>query len=189
MQEFAEGRINKDVYEVFYTRFVPAVVGPDLFRQRIQDNKAKDPCTASDEAFALLLLENNYDRWLDIFDKNEGLPSQRRGDRTKQCDSDIEPKYTRGGIKFSIERESPKAKGWSNEGIERFNVLFKRVKKDRRDHTKFVKRLIKKHAKDPKIQAKKIKPVTIQAAHSLWDEEGPKVNESDTSSDDDEDED
>jgi hypothetical protein len=98
---------------------VPAVVDPDLFHQLIQDNKEDNPCTASNKAFTLLLLENNCNNWVDIYDKNAGI----------QCDSDIKPNYTTsGGIKFSNDKESPKAKGWSSKGIECFNPLFKWVK-------------------------------------------------------------
>jgi hypothetical protein len=98
-------RKDKEMYTTFFTRFIPAVVGPELFRQRIQDtqedNEATLLCTVSDEAFALLLIENNRDRWTDIYDKHKGIPPQRRGDRTKQIDSDIAPKYTHGGIRYS----------------------------------------------------------------------------------------
>jgi hypothetical protein len=183
MKDFTEGRTNKAAYRVFYTQFVPAVVGPDLFQQRIQDDKSKDPCTASDEAFTLLLLENNYDRWLDIFNKTDGNPAQRRGHRTKFCESDIETKYTSGGIKFSNDKEAPKAKGWSEEGIQRFNLLFKSVKDDRQLRPRFIRRLIKKQAEEPKIKAQKKKSPAIQAANSLWDDENTTEHKSGDSSD------
>ena len=72
------------------------MVGPDLIRQRAKDTKATELCTASDEAFAILLLENSYARWENKYDANGGIPSQRRGDTKRTFDSDIEAKYTRG---------------------------------------------------------------------------------------------
>jgi hypothetical protein len=59
--------------------------------------------------------------------------------------------YTCGEIKFLNDKESLKAKGWSSKGIECFNLLFQWVKYDREKHPNFVKKLIKVHAKDPKI--------------------------------------
>jgi hypothetical protein len=76
MEYFAEGCKHKNAYTMFYTRFVPAIVGPDLFCQHIQDNKEDEPYTASDGAFTVLLLENSYDHWLDIYDKNVSIPTQ-----------------------------------------------------------------------------------------------------------------
>jgi hypothetical protein len=153
MDEFCKGRKNKEAYRVFYTRFVPAVVGPDLYRQRVRDNNEAEPSTASDEAFALVLLENSYERWVDMDVKNKGIPIQRRGDRTKRIDSDIEPKYTRGGIKFSGDKVTNKTKGRTNEGIQRFNILYLCVRNDRLRRKGFIKRLNRKQAKDPKTKA------------------------------------
>ena len=187
MDEFCKkGRKNKEAYRVFYKRFVPAVVGPDLYRQRVRDNNEAEPSTASDEAFALLLLENNYERWVDIYVKSKGIPIQRRGDRTKRIDSDIQPKYTRGGIKFSGDKVTNKTKGWTNEGIQRFNILYQYVRNDRLRRKGFIKRLNRKEAKYPKTKAAQAKVPAIQAAHSLWEEDKTQcADDEDDSSDDD----
>ena len=81
------------------------MVGPDLFRDRL---RAKDEvvspeaiCMISDEAFALLLIENSYDRWTDIFEETGGIPRQQRGVRKRAYTFDVPPKYTQGGIKYS----------------------------------------------------------------------------------------
>jgi hypothetical protein len=57
------------------------------------------------------------------------MPKQRRGDRTKQHDSDIPPKYTHGGIKYSA-KEHSQSKGWTDDGIARYNELFEFVSND-----------------------------------------------------------
>jgi hypothetical protein len=65
---------------------VPAVVGPDLFRPHIQENKEDDPYTAGDEAFTLLLLKNNSDLWeismtrMWAYLPNDGKITQRSAD-------------------------------------------------------------------------------------------------------------
>jgi hypothetical protein len=81
-----------------------------MFRQRLKDTTTIELCTASDEAFTLLLLENSYARWENIYDTNGGIPTQRRGDTKRTFDSDIEAKYTRGGIKLSKDKDSQKRK-------------------------------------------------------------------------------
>jgi hypothetical protein len=173
IEDFCGGRKNKVPYTLFYTKFVPAVVGPELFRQRIKDTTTTDLCTASDEAFALLLLENSYARWENIYDNNGGIPSQRRGDTKRTFESDIEAKYTRGGIKLSSNKESQKRKGWTPEGIKRFNTLFAKVNKDRKKRPTFDKKVIKQLREDQHQHQgkKKRKHETILAAHSLWDDD------------------
>ena len=44
--------------------------------------------------------------------------------------SDKKPKYTRGGILYSSNLNRDDGKGWSNEGIERFNELFDLVRSE-----------------------------------------------------------
>ena len=146
-------------------------MGPELYRQRIKDTTESDLCTASDEAFALLLLENSYARWENIYDNNGGIPPQRRGDIKRTFDSDIEAKYTRGGIRLSSDKESQKRKGWTPEGIKRFNVLFARVKRDRTKRPQFNKKLIKqlREGQQQRVGSNKRKHETVVAAHSLWE--------------------
>ena len=81
--DFLVGRLAKTNYKTFFTRFVPAVIGPELFHQRLTEkNNDGEPaalCTISDEAFALLLLENSYDRWTDLYNKTGEILHQQRG--------------------------------------------------------------------------------------------------------------
>jgi hypothetical protein len=48
------------------------------------------------------------------------------------------------------------------------------------------KKVIKAHAKDPKIRAPKPKSPSFQAAHSLWDNNKPSVKDKVANSDNDE---
>jgi hypothetical protein len=45
--------------------------------------------------------------------------------------------YTRGGIKYYKTSETQSVKGWSAEGIMRFNTLFDLVKRDRAENPDF----------------------------------------------------
>jgi hypothetical protein len=74
MQDFVEGRKNKEAYTAFFDHFVPCATKKTLWDRRIAKamsnsafKKRQSLCTASNEAFALLLLENIHDRWLDLF--------------------------------------------------------------------------------------------------------------------------
>ena len=172
-ESFCKGRKHKKNYNTFFSRFVPAVVGPELFRQRLQDadgvTSADTVCTISDEAFALLLVENSYDRWTDIYTKTGGIPKQRRGDRTRQCDSDIAPQYTHGGIKYELHQKT-KTKGWTTTGIQRYNELFKMVQTDRKRYTGFMLKFIKDQKKTINNKKETTALVAVTAVHLLWDD-------------------
>ena len=107
MKELAEGRKNVEAYTAFFDHFVPCATKKTLWDRRIAkamsnsaSKKCKNLCTISDEAFALLLLENSFDRWLDIFLNNKGPVMQRRGIKQRAFQSDVPTLYTRGGIKY-----------------------------------------------------------------------------------------
>jgi hypothetical protein len=192
--DFCKGRKtdNKTLYTVFFTRFIPAVVGPELFRRRLQANNdvisPDELCSISDEAFALLLLENSYDRWQDIYEQTGGIPTQRRGDRTKQLDSNIAPVYTHGGIRYA--EKQTQGKGWTNEGIARYNELFGKVSRDRMKRPKFMVRYKAAQQLATGTKKKKLEQENITAVHSMWDDDKPapvpivKVDEDANSSDD-----
>jgi hypothetical protein len=163
MQEFEEGRKNEDAYMIFFDHFLPCVVRKTVFEERLKESIGEEElCTVSDEAFALVLLENSYDRWVDIFKKgNHKAKSEYRsfveGDvQKKTWVSDVPTKYTRGGLvltekakldlekhdKAEVEKHPDKKeivlKGWTQFGVDRYNVLFKHVEKDREDNQEFV---------------------------------------------------
>ena len=100
----------------------------------------QDVTTKSNEAFALLCLENQWDRWFDLYVQNDGKMTAQRGTKRRICESKVMPKYTRGGITFSHEsnKEGDQQKGWTNEGILRFNELYELVSKDRKKNPGFV---------------------------------------------------
>ena len=121
MEAFLDMRDNPETYEVFFTWFIPAI-GRKTYWKHIVANAEKDDdiTTISNEAFVLLVLENNWDCWLEIFKRNDGnlISSRGRGKHHTECN--IQPKYTQvGGISSSQEEKSVEmGKGWTNEGIE-----------------------------------------------------------------------
>ena len=86
IKDIVEGRKNEAAYTAFFDHFVPCATKNILWDRRIakavtnfSSKKNQSLCTISDEAFALLLLENSYDQWLDLFLNNKGPVMQRRG--------------------------------------------------------------------------------------------------------------
>jgi hypothetical protein len=75
---------------------------------------------------------------------------------------------------------SQKQKGWTQDGIKRFNPLFAWVKKNKLKRPKFDAKFIKhlQESQDQRVGSKKRKYETLLAAHSLWEEDKPEVDDS-----------
>ena len=167
------GRARFTVFELLLDRFVPCVVGKNTFKKRLDTNPVKDNdlFTVSDEAFMLLILENSYERWVDIFDQqdpNSGAEIGKRKGREWKWASSKHTRYTQGGIRYAraggIE-SSGGTKGWSREGKDRYIKLYQMVLQDRRSHPEAFQRWIKQfHAESSEI---KIRP----SASETWDVE------------------
>jgi hypothetical protein len=66
-------RRNYAAYSVFYSTFLPAIVGRSLMKKLVADkNTFEQVSTNTDEALALLGLENGVKRWDDIFTRCKG---------------------------------------------------------------------------------------------------------------------
>ncbi len=179
MKELAEGRKNVEAYTAFFDHFVPCATKKTLWDRRIAkamsnsaSKKCQNLCTISDEAFALLLLENSFDRWLDIFLNNKGPVMQRRGIKQRAFQSDVPTLYTRGGIKYDKTEMEQSVKGWSEEGIARFNALFDQVIADRAENPDFERNwlIARKCAQDEEgTTAKKRKRQPTQARSEILD--------------------
>ena len=149
IEDYCEGRKNAQVYKTVYESFIPCIASYQVYRTEldkrlVNGENDSELYTHSDEAFTLLLLENNFDRWMDIYQRHDGRPSPDIGSgKKKKFTSDVCPKYTYGGIVYSKEKSVSNSKGWTKEGIERFNELFDRVNQDRKLNPLFVKRWLR----------------------------------------------
>ena len=110
---------NNYAYFDFVEYFVSAVIGKTHYKQNSCDKLLSQYATVSDEAFALLTFENNFDAWVDM------------GMRKDISGSQVPRKYTNGGKSNGEVGSSQHNKGWSEEGLKRFNELFDAVKKNR----------------------------------------------------------
>jgi hypothetical protein len=160
LKSFLQLRSNAKAYKIFFKYFISPVTKKTNFENRLYSARTDDDlCTVSDEAFALLLLENSWDRWSDLYKKD---PMSLMSRATKRgCISDVKTLYTKGGLKYrdsegdsnppdSNPTTQPKEgesvpskpdtttiqhkKGWSIEGLNRYNELFDLISKDREEH-------------------------------------------------------
>ena len=142
LRDMLELRKNKVAYTMFVKTFLKPVYSLKWKAKQYQEDNqgVADMVTVSDEAFVLLALENNYERWLDINNKSKNCYSTLKQGRSTFIDSDVMPKYTWINKKRTdiAGNEEPKAnwRGWNDEGIMRFNELCKLIKEDRKKNAK-----------------------------------------------------
>jgi hypothetical protein len=104
-------------YTFFAEHIINCVSGRKNWKQKQIECSMRDSSTATDKAFAILLLENGRDKW-------EAMARSENGKSTEPT------KYT------STKREggTRRYEGWSDEGLERFNEMLVLAQSDRRHH-------------------------------------------------------
>jgi len=167
---------NYAVYYDFIDHFVSLVVGKRNYNRINYKQQISEFASPSDEALAILMLENNYTRWVDM---------AKRGDTTR---STILPQYTNGGVSEGDVASNRQYQGWSDAGLDRFNVLFRLVKEDRAsDVGRQFEIEFKAHCLEKYIAGqnrKKRKPIgydddgnplepkkAVKVVHELWSDE------------------
>ena len=152
----------------FCDHFIRAVVGHRKFDQDKRNHLLSRFVTVSDEAYALLVCENNLEKWVDMY---------KRQDRKK---SDVIPKYTNGGRSNHTNGSSRRNKGWSSSGTRRYVQLYEFVTAQRKQVDRKLAETNYKKAKiaeyDTEKPNKKRKGSEedetndIVIPHSLWDD-------------------
>ena len=117
MEELLALRQNKEAFTTFVKHFLKPAFSTKWKAKRYEEKTKRiaDIVTLSDEAFVLLALENNWERWVDMNNKaKNNYTSSKRG--TAGIDSDVMPKYTYINKKRTdIAREAP---GTDMKGLE-----------------------------------------------------------------------
>jgi len=137
-------RGDRETYKVFYERFVRCIVGKKMFDYMIADaddeTKEEDVVTTSDEALALVAFENGYENWCDVWERSEGKVKaiRKTEDYPKDWISTVPTKYTTRTDENGKTKEHSD-RSWSAEGINRFNMLVKKVHQNRKDNPGFFK--------------------------------------------------
>jgi hypothetical protein len=120
---------------------LPRVVGWKIWIKRNTKQRLREVATCSDEAFVLLTVENNYDRWLceaDWMVKNQGMEKEDQAVKNFP-----DAKYTNSGRSRRNGR-SRRLQGWAREGYLRFNALYKAVGIDRSVRAQFEQELLER---------------------------------------------
>ena len=178
--------INFPVYKDFASFFVSGVIGIRQFERKKCHFKYSTYVTVSDEAFAVLTLENNWMRWSDMAETGDWKESTvaskytmtkdaRKKQRTYQYNNNDEDDVEE-------EKDEPQARhfrGWSAMGIARYNKLFEEIELEQAkpSFVVFEESLMKAFEDDntvdghperkrPKVDTAKALPV---AKHELWD--------------------
>lgn len=117
IEEFMELRKNKKAFEQFCENILPCVVGKKYWDKRVDSVCMSRVATDTDEAWALLVMENSWEAWKQLAGSPNGkLPEDAVRKRTK---------WTNTGSQQS------RSEGWGERGIGRFNELTKMVIEDR----------------------------------------------------------
>ena len=129
-------RIDTDAFQMFAEMFLRSIVRRRDWRLKHRRENLRNFVTVADESLALLTLENNITEWIDCATENR-TEHQTRGEGTvdaQQNDQDDlvqkkkkqkkDPKtiYTHGGINSDGTK-----KGWSVQGIKRYNEIMRKV--------------------------------------------------------------
>mgnify|MGYP001016853275 CR=1 FL=1 len=145
---FQDLRDREDSFSVFVQRFVKLALSSVWNKKVNAATGMSSIATVSDEAFVLLLvLENNWKRWLDVNNKskNEHAPSKRgQGDRTT---FEILPLCTNINC-VKVNDGNGGNRGWNETGIERFNELCCKVKQDGYENSEVDKATVKNTTKN-----------------------------------------
>jgi len=177
-ESYKEGRKNYYVYSTFIKHFVKPVVGINKWNDRLHNLNLKPKMlfTASDEAFALVVLSNYYKYWWEIFEKNGyKIPTKKRKrDSDEEDTSTLEnrPLYT--DASHSTKEGGRVSKQWSIEGYQAFNDFHDKCRKDRKKFPDFNKKFLEQEREEEKNQKrnsrKKVKtPLIVPARESLLD--------------------
>ena len=158
------------MYYDFIHFFVSAVIGKMDYKRKSCSMLLSKYATVSDEAFALLNFENNIDTWMDM-----GITGDTKT-------SKVPRKYTNGGSAKGKNGTSQHNKGWSDEGLCRFNELFDLVEKNRElPHAKQFEEDFRKWCEAKALgKQKKVEKLfneAIKVRHELWSDDDDEMED------------
>jgi hypothetical protein len=106
---------------LFCGYLLPCVYGWMRFRTYESQKEVSKFTTASDEAWTILVVENNWDYWLWLARGKKDHEGKDQAERPKF-------RYTKD------KTEKGRNSGWSENGIKRYNELMALVKQDRKEN-------------------------------------------------------
>jgi hypothetical protein len=155
---------DRDTMKLFLDSFVSCVVGRMRWRKETPKKIISKVATATDEAFALLVLENIWDAWKQVDPQEYVMArSKRRKDDEEEDDDDVEGESAtnndgttkKGKRRKEIpgrytkeHRNAKRFRGWGEDGHARFNQLVKLVRNDRKVRGSFEEEYLDKKKKE-----------------------------------------
>ena len=109
-------RDNKKAFTQLCDNILPCVVGKNVWDKLVDQTIVSKIATATDEAWALLVMENSWDLWKQMADAPDGRVEEKER---------METKWTQAG------NSARKNEGWGDKGIPRFNKLMRTIGPDR----------------------------------------------------------
>ena len=128
--DIAALRSAEGTYGWFATQFLPAVVGSRCWNANYRKKTLSLFVSISDEAFALVSFENNYERWSDMFQQKNTKSSR------------VAALWTNSGASLK-DGQSKRFRGWAIAGIEKYNSYYDAIKKDRDQNPDFEVNLLR----------------------------------------------
>jgi len=146
-----EKRENEKCFSLFCENFLARVVGITRWRDSCTKCTVSEMATASDEAFAYLLVENYWSTWSAVdLDKYQRESTFENGSVKKKKRTATFGKYTQNA--YGAKRFG----GWTRDGLIRFNELHGEVKADREKNGSIVEENFKKHCLSTSATHKKV---------------------------------
>ena len=115
--EFQKMRTNKEAFAQFCENILPCVVGRKFWDKRVASICVSEIATDTDEAWALLVMENSWDTW-----KEQAFLETGKYEKGQEREP---TKWTNTSSRAS------RSEGWGEAGIKRFNQIAGDVIKNR----------------------------------------------------------
>ena len=181
---------NYAVYKDFITFFVSAVVGIRVFDKKKCVQSYGEFVSISDEAFAVLTIENNSSRWASMAADDEWRDCEVSSKWTTSREKRKNPidgeagKRDKENVANEGESQARSYRGWSAQGIARYNQLFQEIKAERskKSFEDFEVYLMNEFQKEEEEEGKNknkrqkyVNEMALPVAqHELWNDEGNK---------------
>ena len=147
IHELEDLRSQREIFQHFMEVYLSVFIGRLKFKKELKTKRLSEIVSASDEAFALLILKNNCNAWPQNYQavlanrESKNVRGNQKSTTEKDkndeedggqsvCSSDSKKSQT---MYTTIRKTKGSHKlGWSNEGLEKFSEYYEKVKEDRK---------------------------------------------------------
>lgn len=127
MEDLEALRTNTEGFEFICEHVISEIIGRAKFEKRARKELVSTFVTRSTEAFAVLLMDNFREM---IIERGQKEKEKKVKKGTLRAPTTAKAKYTNKG------RGAKKFRGWSKEGLQKYNSLMNKVRIDREEEAK-----------------------------------------------------